>query len=68
MINEVINYGIRILIICLGLLFVTGYLMPEGSDPTMMRVFGVIFVLFGFYRLALYRANKRKYSFKKDEE
>lgn len=68
MINEVINYGIRILIICLGLLFVSGYLMPEGSDPTMMRVFGVIFVLFGFYRLALYRANKKKYNYNEDEK
>jgi len=41
--------------------------MPEDSDPTMMRVFGIIFVLFGFYRLALYRANKKRYSSKNDK-
>jgi hypothetical protein len=62
MINDIINYGIRILIILLGLIFVSGYLAPEGADPTMMRVFGVVFVLFGIYRLLLYRANKKKYS------
>ncbi len=67
MINDVINYGIRILIILLGLLFVSGYFMPEDSDSTMMRVFGAIFVLFGFYRLALYRANKKRYNTRKDE-
>ncbi len=67
MINDVINYGIRILIILLGLLFVSGYIMPEDSDPTMMRVFGAVFVLFGFYRLALYRANKKRYKSKNDE-
>ena len=67
MINDVINYGIRILIILLGLLFVSGYFMPEDSDPTMMRVFGAVFVLFGFYRLALYRANKKRYKSKNDE-
>lgn len=67
MISDVINYGIRILIILLGLLFVSGYFMPEDSDPTMMRVFGAIFVLFGFYRLALYRANKKRYSARNNE-
>lgn len=61
MVNDIINYSIRILIILLGLVFVSGLLMPEGSDPTMMRVFGVVFVLFGFYRLALYRANRKRY-------
>ncbi|PKL81351.1 MAG: hypothetical protein CVV25_01025 [Ignavibacteriae bacterium HGW-Ignavibacteriae-4] len=50
-----------------GLLFVSGYFMPEDSDPTMMRVFGTIFVLFGFYRLALYRANKKRYRSRNDE-
>ena len=68
MINDIINYSIRILIILLGLLFVSGFIMPEDSDPTMMRVFGVVFVLFGFYRLALYRANKKRYKKKKDEK
>ena len=67
MINDIINYGIRILIILLGLLFVSGILMPEDFDPTMMRVFGVVFVLFGFYRLALYRAKKKRYNSIKDE-
>ena len=67
MINDIINYGIRILIILIGLLFVSGILMPEDSDPKMMRVFGVVFVLFGFYRLALYRAKKKRYNSIKDE-
>lgn len=68
MINDIINYSIRIIIILLGIVFVSGYLMPEGSDPTMMRVFGVIFVLFGIYRLLLYRANKKRYNYKNDEK
>lgn len=68
MINDIINYGIRIIIILLGVVFLSGFLVPEGSDPTMMRIFGLIFVLFGIYRLLLYRANKRKYNFKDDEK
>jgi len=60
-ISDVINYGVRILIILLGIILLSGVFMPEGSDPTMMRIFGIVFILFGFYRLALYRANRKRY-------
>jgi len=60
-ISDIINYGVRILIILLGIVLLSGVFMPEGSDPTMMMIFGIVFILFGFYRLALYRANRKRY-------
>lgn len=64
-ISDIINYSIRIIIIILGIVILSGIFVPEGSDPTMMRIFGIVFILFGFYRLALYRANRKRYKEKK---
>ena len=70
MLSDIINYFVKGLIILIGLLFIIfgGDMMPNNADPIMFRVFGVIFILFGIYRVLLYRANKKKYKFRNDED
>lgn len=69
LLSDIINYFVKGLIILIGLLFIIfgGDLMPQDADPIMFRVFGVIFILFGIYRVLLYRANKKKYKFKDED-
>jgi len=60
MLNDIINYGVRIVIILLGILLATGVLATGENDP-MLRVIGIIAILFGVYRIIMYRRNKLKY-------
>lgn len=60
MLNDIINYGVRIVIILLGILLAGGVLTPGKNDP-MIRIVGIIAILFGLYRIVMYSRNKRKY-------
>jgi hypothetical protein len=60
MLNDIINYGVRIAIILLGILLATGVLSSGDNNP-MIRIIGVIAILFGLYRIIMYRRNKIKY-------
>lgn len=60
MLNDIINYGVRIVIILLGILLAVGVLTPGQDDP-MIRIIGIIAILFGLYRIVMYSRNKRKY-------
>jgi len=60
MLNDIINYGVRIIIIILGILLAGGVLTP-GQNDSMIRIVGIIAILFGLYRIIMYSRNKRKY-------
>lgn len=64
---DIINYAVRSLIIVIGFIMVTGLFLDADSfdDFTVIRVVGVVFILFGFYRILLYRANKKRFEDKK---
>lgn len=63
MISKILNYGIRILIILLGISFLSGIFnpLPDGYDKSVLRVFGVVFILFGIYRIVSYRSATSRY-------
>ena len=65
---KIVNYIIRILIIVIGIIFVSGLIVPADGDVTRFRVMGVIFILFGFYRVAMYRMKSKQYDFNKKTE
>lgn len=66
---RIINYAVRGLIILIGLFFLSGIIVPEGADRTLYTVCGLVFTLFGIYRIALYRSKEKRYysSHYKDE-
>jgi hypothetical protein len=64
---KIINYTIRGLIVVIGILLVSGVLMPRNADGGILRVMGVIFILFGSYRLMMFHSQHKRY-FRNDEE
>ncbi|MFP4527076.1 MAG: hypothetical protein ACLFQX_00885 [Candidatus Kapaibacterium sp.] len=65
---KIINYTVRGMIVVIGILLVSGVLMPEGADDTLIRVMGVIFILFGAYRIAMFRSQQQRYLSYEEEE
>ncbi|MGB9702968.1 MAG: hypothetical protein ACPL1A_09650 [Candidatus Kapaibacteriota bacterium] len=61
MFNSILNYGVRIIIILLGIAFVFNIFDIKQGDITMLRAIGVIMILFGIYRLLTYRAAVSRY-------
>jgi hypothetical protein len=49
----IINYASRGLLIVVGLVWVSGFI-PQLAYDTNLRMFGLVFILFGFYRLATF--------------
>ena len=64
---KIINYAIRIIIIIVGILFICGVFTPyDKSDiPTII---GIICILFGTYRLIIYKIKSKRYEFYSDDE
>ncbi|MFA6571242.1 MAG: hypothetical protein WCT77_08395 [Bacteroidota bacterium] len=63
---KILNYSIRTLIIVIGVLMVTGVLTPPGADPTIAKALGIIFILYGLYRIIRFRT--RTIQLKKEED
>jgi hypothetical protein len=69
MISQIINYAIRLLIIVIGILLVSGILSSPEWDDSFLRIMGIIFILFGIYRMIIYRSQLKRYkSFEGDED
>lgn len=54
------NYIIRALVALVGVLMLTGVLLPPGMDSALVRTFGVVFTLFGVYRVVSYYTAQRR--------
>ncbi len=68
MIAQIINYSIRILIIIIGILLISGILSSPEWDDSFLRIMGVVFILFGIYRVIIYRSQVKRYNFSREEE
>ena len=68
MLLDIVNYAVRIIIVILGILLIFGVIMPPGTDDIMFRVMGVVFVLFGVYRIVMYRIQRKRYYRNSDDE
>ncbi len=62
-----INYIIRALILILGVILLLGLIKIPNSDPYIMKVMGVIFILWGIFRIITYNI-KLKQNKQNDEE
>ena len=68
LLNKILNYTVRILLIIVGLSLLTGLLKPNYATEDqiyVMKIMGIIVTLFGIYRLVIYRT---KYRNDKDNE
>jgi len=62
LILRILNYLVRGLIVVIGILLLSGILL--GELETQFRIMiGIIFVLFGSYRLAILYSQERRYKF-----
>ncbi len=60
---HIINYAVRIVIIILGIIMVSGIITPPRENAEFFTIMGVVFILFGLYRLVLYRFKSQRYDF-----
>lgn len=67
MLMRIINYGIRSVIVILGILIITGVILDQ-MDSQMRIVFGSVFILFGLYRLTMYYTQEKRYKFLDEED
>lgn len=65
---NIVNYAIKICIILIGILLLFGVFTPKNGDTTFTNVMGVIFILFGIYRIILYRMKTQQYDFSPDSD
>ncbi|MFC2130329.1 hypothetical protein ACFLSQ_02730 [Bacteroidota bacterium] len=68
MIAQIINYSIRGLIIIIGILLISGILSSPEWDDSFLRIMGIVFILFGVYRVIIYRSQVKRYNFSEEEE
>jgi len=64
---NIINYSIRGLIVVIGILLLSGIILSEIESQFRVMV-GIIFVLFGSYRLLSYYMQNKKYRLNNDEK
>jgi hypothetical protein len=61
---HIVNYIVRVAVIVAGLIFALGVISPADGDDTRFRVMGIVFILFGIYRIIMYRMKSKQYNFK----
>lgn len=59
---RIINYAVKLLIVVFGILILFGIIL-KTMDTNMRIVFGIVFILFGIYRLTIYYSKEKKYRF-----
>jgi hypothetical protein len=55
------------MIVILGILMLSGILLPDNADKSLTNVMGIVFILFGLYRLAMYHTQRKRYYHDDDE-
>jgi hypothetical protein len=67
---NILNIGIKLFIILIGVVFILDYLLDlsflspiriSSDDQNLNLVFGIVFFLYGLYRLSVYRIKKKEY-------
>lgn len=60
MYSDILNYGVRLVMIIVGLLMVFGFFTAPRQDPALMRMMGIVLILFGVYRMAMYYTKQQR--------
>ena len=63
---DVINYGVRGLILIIGLVILSGFVDPLPGDTRARIAMGTVITLFGIWRIIIYRS-KKQLTFHEDE-
>jgi len=64
---QIVNYSVRSLIVIIGILILSGILLPEFDSYTRI-VFGIVFVFFGIYRLIMFYSQNKRYRMEEDSD
>lgn len=56
---NILNYIVKIAIIVIGILFIADVFTMEAENVATYRIMGVVFVLFGAYRLVTYYVKRK---------
>ena len=67
MILRIINYAVRILIVVIGILLLSGFILSE-IEPQFRITVGIVFTLFGLYRISLLYTQEKRYKFMREED
>ncbi|MDQ1265774.1 MAG: hypothetical protein QG635_926 [Bacteroidota bacterium] len=67
MILKIINYTVRGATIIIGIILLTGLFMPDTPDMVMYRTMGVVFILFGIYRLIVYHSQQKRHYYDNED-
>jgi Ca2+/Na+ antiporter len=57
---NVLNYVVKIAIIIIGIIMLSGVIIPDNGDTTLYRIMGVVFILFGVYRIVMYKTKRKE--------
>ncbi len=70
MFGKILNYGVKVLIVVIGIILLSGFFKPENVmvDDSVFRVMGAIFILYGIYRIIVYRNALRRYRHTENKE
>ena len=68
MLLRLINYGIRIAIIVVGILLVSGAIPLKNTDDSFIKPMGYLFIIFGVYRIVTYYLSLRRISKEESNE
>ena len=65
---HIVNYIVKIVIIIIGIIFISGIIPAPNGDTTLFRVMGVVFILFGVHRIVTYKLKYKMYNSNEEEE
>ena len=69
MILIIVNYIVKILTILIGVFLLAGNLIfPQMPKEPMLKIMGVVLILWGSYRLIIYRIQLKRYNNEEDSD
>lgn len=69
MLLHIINYAVRGLIVIVGIILISGVLIPDSNENKYLtQVMGAVFIIWGVYRIVLYKSQYKKYHRNRERE
>jgi uncharacterized membrane protein HdeD (DUF308 family) len=66
---DILNYFVKILTIIIGIILLTGIFINNAVEANpLLRVMGIVLIVWGIYRLIIYRVQSNRYKRNEDED